>query len=87
MKSIVIDVREPSEYASDHVGGAINIPAQELFAGSKRLADIAKDTELVLYCNTGNRSSAAKNILAMQGYSHVVNGINKKHVEATYEQP
>lgn len=86
MKSIVIDVREPGEYASDHVDGAINIPAQELLAGSKKLADIAKDTELILYCNTGNRSAAAKNILAMQGYTRVVDGINKKHVEATHEQ-
>lgn len=81
MKSIVIDVREPGEYASGHVNGAINIPPQELLAGSKKLAEVAKNTELILYCRTGSRSAVAKNILASQGYTHIVNGINKEHVE------
>lgn len=82
MESIVIDVREPSEYASGHVEGAINIPPQELVAGSKKLADISKDSELILYCRTGSRSAVAKNILASQGYTRVINGINKDKVEA-----
>ncbi len=86
MSTIIIDVREPSEYASGHVDGAINIPAQELLTGSKKLADVAKDTELILYCRTGSRSAVAKNILNSQGYTNIVNGINKEHVEATYGQ-
>jgi len=86
MKSLVIDVREPSEYASGHVAGAINIPPQELIAGSPKLANVAKDTELILYCRGGSRSAVAKNILASQGYSNTINGINKEHVKAKYEQ-
>lgn len=86
MKSIIIDVREPSEYSGGHVDGAINIPPQELLAGSKKLAEVAKNTELIVYCNTGSRSAVAKNILTAQGYLNIVNGINKEHVEAKYEQ-
>lgn len=84
MKRIIIDVREPGEYASGHVDGAINIPPQELMAGSQKLADVSKDTELILYCISGSRSAMAKNILSMQGYSNIVNGINKQHVQAKY---
>ena len=86
MGSIIIDVREPDEYASGHVRGAINVPPQELLAGSKKLADVAKNTELILYCRTGSRSMVAKNILATQGFLNIINGINKEHVEAQYGQ-
>lgn len=86
MDRVIIDVREPSEYDSGHVKGAINIPPQDLLAGSRQLADVAKDTELVPYCRTGSRSAVAKNILATQGYTNIVNGINKEQVEAKYGQ-
>lgn len=86
MKRIIIDVREPDEYANGHVPGAINIPPQELLAGSRKLSGVAKDTELILYCNSGSRSAVAKNIMSMQGFSNIVNGINKDHIKAKYEQ-
>lgn len=82
MKSIIIDVREPEEYAMGHVAGALNIPPTELMNGAKQLVDVPKDTELIVYCRTGTRSSVAKNILENLGYKNVVNGINKEHVEA-----
>lgn len=83
---VIIDVREPDEYASGHVHGAINIPPQELLAGSKKLSGVAKDAELILYCRTGSRSTVAKNILVSQGFLNIINGINKEHVEAQYGQ-
>lgn len=85
MKSIIIDVREPSEYASGHAEGAINIPPQELLAGSAILTNTAKDTELILYCRTGSRSAVAKNILTRQGFTNIVNGINKEQVKARFD--
>lgn len=84
MDRIIIDVREPGEYLSGHVDGAINIPPQDLLAGSRQLNGLPKDTELILYCRTGSRSAVAMNILATQGYTNVKNGINKEHVEAKY---
>lgn len=51
MDQIIIDVREPFEYASGHVKGAINIPPMKLMRGlPKELADVPKDTQIILYC-------------------------------------
>lgn len=84
MQRLIIDVREPREYQMGHAPGAINIPPQEIMSGSPRLAEIDKDTELILYCVSGSRSRMASMLLAQQGFSNVVNGINKDHVTAKY---
>jgi phage shock protein E len=85
MSRLIIDVREPHEYATGHVEGALNIPPQEIMAGSPQLSNIAKDTELLLYCKTGNRSKVAMILLAQQGYTRLKNGINKDQVIARYD--
>lgn len=84
MKPIIIDVREPHEYASGHVNGALNIPPSELLAGAKQLESVPKDTPLVLYCRSGSRSNASMHILRSLGYTNMTNGISKQHVEAKH---
>lgn len=84
-KRIIIDVREPAEYAADHAAGALNIPPAQIMAGAKKLANVPKNTQLILYCTTGSRSNVAKNILESNGYTNVVNAINKDHVAAKYK--
>lgn len=84
MKQIIIDVREPDEYASGRVKGALNVPPAELMNGSKALGDVPKDTKIIVYCRTGSRSNVAMHILQQQGFSNVVNGINKEQVEARF---
>lgn len=84
MSKIFIDVREPFEFVMGHVKGAINIPPHKLLSGAKELEGLTKDAELVLYCRTGSRSSVAINILRSLGYTNLVNGINKSHVEANF---
>lgn len=84
MDRVIIDVREPEEYATDHVEGAINIPPSEIMTGSHKLDDIPKDTELILYCVSGSRSNVSANILRSQGFTNIVNGINKQQVKAKY---
>lgn len=84
MTRIIIDVREPYEYAKGHVAGAININPQALLAGATELQDVPKDTELVLYCLSGSRSAVSMNILRNLGYTNVVNGINQDHVRRKY---
>lgn len=84
MDRIIIDVREPMEFKMGHVKGAINIPPPKLMEGAEKLQNVPKDTELVLYCRTGSRSNVAINILKNLGYSNLVNGTNKSHVEAKY---
>jgi phage shock protein E len=80
---IIIDVREPSEYATGHVEGALNIPPAELMGGSSQLATVPKDEQIVLYCLSGSRSNASMQILQTQGYTKLTNGINKDHVSRT----
>lgn len=84
MDRIIIDVREPYEYASGHAEGAINIPPADIMAGAQKLTDVPKDTELILYCVSGSRSNVAINMLRGLGFTNLVNGINKDHVTAKY---
>lgn len=85
MKRIFVDVREPQEFAMGHVKGAINLPPRELMQGAKKLQDIPKDTELVLYCVSGSRSNASMNFLRGLGFTNLVNGINKNQIKAKYD--
>lgn len=84
MDKIIVDVREPFEFMMGHVKGALNIPPSKLMAGAKQLQDVPKDAEIILYCRTGSRSSASMSILKQMGYTNLVNGINKDHVNANY---
>lgn len=84
MQRMFIDVREPIEFAMGHVKGAINIPPSKLMAGAEKLKDVPKDTELVLYCLSGSRSNVSINILREIGFTNLVNGVNKKQVQAKY---
>ena len=84
MSKVIIDVREPFEFADGHVEGAINLPSASLMAGAPELKDLAKDTEMILYCRSGARSSAAIQHLKQLGFTNMTNGINKDQVEAKY---
>lgn len=84
--TLIIDVREPSEYAQSHVKDAINIPPTELMKGAPQLAEIPKDTPLLLYCLSGQRSNTAIHILKAQGFTKLTNGINQHQVEANYKE-
>ncbi len=80
MARYIIDVREAEEYESGHAENAINIPLSRLASSSEKLAEIPKDAEIILYCNSGNRANIAKKSLESMGYVNVVNGINKHQV-------
>jgi len=84
MNRIIIDVREPHEFASSHVAGAINLPPAALMSGALLLKEASKDTELILYCRSGARSNAAMHYLKQLGFTNLVNGINQHHVEKNY---
>lgn len=60
-----VDVRLESEYANEHLDGAINLPLYLLRVQSARLPD---DRPLVVYCDTGRRSSAAAYLLSERGF-------------------
>lgn len=64
----LIDVRTPQEFASGHIAGAINIPVEEI---GQRLGEVSKETPVVVYCRSGNRSAQAAQILASAGYTGI----------------
>lgn len=84
MQRIIIDVREPDEFTKGHVQGAINVPPSDIMQGSEELKDFPKDTEIILYCVSGSRSNVSKQILESQGFTNVINGINKDQVQSKY---
>ncbi|MDS4040290.1 MAG: rhodanese-like domain-containing protein [Candidatus Competibacter sp.] len=69
---LLIDVRTPEEYRSEHVRTAVNIPYDEI---ASRIAAIAPDhhTRIALYCRSGRRSGIAEQTLHQLGYSQVEN--------------
>lgn len=69
---MIIDVRSAEEFSSGHINGAINIPFDQIVPALAKL-DLAKDTDLVLYCHSGRRSGIAQSALVDQGYSHTYN--------------
>ena len=67
----LIDVREESEYAKDHLPGAIHIGKGVIERDIEtKVPDTAR--ELVLYCGGGFRSSLAADNLQKMGYSNVI---------------
>ena len=67
---ILIDVREESEFAADHVPGAIHLGRGILERDVEEKVP-APGTELVLYCGGGFRSVLAAESLKKMGYSNV----------------
>lgn len=69
-KAVVIDVCETEEFAAGHVGGAKNIPLNQL---EERLATTVKNKALplVLVCATGARANRAVGIAKKLGYENV----------------
>jgi len=68
--SFLVDVREPSEYEEEHLDGSINIPSTNINSITSN-KDITKDSIIVVYCKSGNRSSDSANKLVGMGYKHV----------------
>ena len=68
-KAVVVDVCEPAEYQAGHVGGARNIPLDQL---QDKLPAAVKNkaTPLVLVCASGVRSGRAVAIARKLGYEN-----------------
>ena len=60
---VINSAREPEEFRSGHIQGAVNIPLSKI-----RGIGIPKDTPLFVYCLRGTRSLRAARILTRMGY-------------------
>lgn len=69
---ILLDVREPDEYAAGHLQGAVNIPRGLLefkLSGNPELS--ARNLNIVVYCKTSGRAALAASTLHEMGYLQV----------------
>jgi glyoxylase-like metal-dependent hydrolase (beta-lactamase superfamily II)/rhodanese-related sulfurtransferase len=64
---LLIDVRKKSEFDSEHVLNAVNIPLNQL---NTRLAEFPKDKPFVLHCAGGYRSMIAASMLKQRGWEN-----------------
>lgn len=69
--AIILDVREPNEYNSGHIPGAVLLPVGSINEDSAKDAIPAKSTAVLVYCRSGNRSKAASSVLVELGYTQV----------------
>lgn len=67
-KGVLVDVREPDEYATGHVPGALNIPQADL---ASRLEELPRDQPLLIICQLGMRSLRAAQFLKQAGFTEV----------------
>lgn len=67
-KTIIIDVRTKEEYESGHIEDAINIPYDNI---NNETINNSKDTKIIVYCKSGNRSKTAANTLIKLGYKNI----------------
>jgi len=68
--ALIIDVREPYEYAMGSLPGAELIRLNDL---PGRLNDLDRDRAVLIVCRTGNRSNAAAAFMAQRGFDQVAN--------------
>ncbi|EKU96642.1 Rhodanese-related sulfurtransferase [Leptolyngbya sp. PCC 7375] len=67
-QTLLVDVREPSEYRLGYILNAINIPLRTL---TQNLDQIARDRPVVLYCSSGYRSAMGVMTLHLLGYDQI----------------
>jgi rhodanese-related sulfurtransferase/rubrerythrin len=64
----VLDVRQPQEYGSGHLPGAVFIPLPEL---PDRTKELDPSKPVLAYCRSGNRSRSAAALLLTEGFTAV----------------
>lgn len=69
---LVLDVREPGEFAAGHVPDAVNVPRGLLeFQVDNHPLLKSRDADILVVCQGGNRAILAADTLAKMGFPHV----------------
>ena len=82
--ALVIDTRTAGEFSGGHIEGAIHIP-YDIIGNVIEKYESDKSRPIVVYCQSGMRSSAAKQTLLHAGYTNVVNGGGLHHMQRGLE--
>jgi rhodanese-related sulfurtransferase len=86
-KPLLLDVREPQEYAHCHIEGSIHIPMNDIPA---RLGEFDPQQEIVVICHHGMRSRMVAEYLERQGFRNMVNlrgGVDAWAREVAHDMP
>jgi rhodanese-related sulfurtransferase len=67
---VLLDVREPWEYQTCHIGGASLIPMNSI---PERYIELNADAPIVCICHHGARSMQVANFLERNGFSQLIN--------------
>ena len=75
---IILDVREQDEYDGGHIPGAVLLPVGTIDETTAAKVVPEKDSTVLVYCRSGNRSRRASSALAKLGYTNIYEfgGIN-----------
>ena len=74
---VLLDVRSKQEYNEGHLRDSINIPVFEIKRIARKILDY--NSIIIVYCNEGERSKKAIQILKILGYRNlynIKNGVN-----------
>lgn len=74
--AILIDVRNPGEFANGSAPGAINIPVSMI---PHKARELDAEKQFILFCVSGARSAQAHMILQSMGFNHVRNAGGLQH--------
>ncbi len=68
---IILDVREQEEYDSGHIPDAVLLPVGTIDEDTAAAVIPEKDSTVLVYCRSGNRSKTASAALAELGYTEI----------------
>jgi rhodanese-related sulfurtransferase len=69
-RPLIVDVREPEEFASERIEGSVLVPMSQFVA---RHEELPRDRPLVMQCHSGSRSASATMYLVQRGWTDVRN--------------
>ena len=91
---LLVDIREPYEYAAMHIAGSLNVPRGILelacdWGYEETVPELAaaRDREIVLICRSGNRTILAAEVMQRMGYRSVRSLQTGLRGWSDYEQP
>lgn len=92
--ALILDVREPYEFAAMHIQGSLNVPRGILesaveYGYEETVPELveARKRRVVVVCRSGNRSLLAASTMRMMGYEDVWNLKTGLRGWNDYEQP
>ncbi len=91
---VLLDVREPAEFAVLHIAGALNVPRGVLeqscewdFDETEPLLADGRDLEIVVICRSGYRSALVADVMQQMGYTRVLSLKTGMRGWNDFEQP